>query len=657
MIRMRGYEILNDRLVTSNDRRERMATSSLAHTAAAQLGGAAELSTLSGVMLHDLHAALQRVAPALASDESSTSEASDAVVEEVQWIAMCAEELLRLLGPAAASKATKGPLVQLCTAIPLLTRKFACKVTGVPYVGDVTKKAPEPPATVTVLSRERSALLSTLVTTLGSISQSLGFALMIPYATGFIGAALCALNYALHPTVLQNPDAPYLKQLRRRSLAAIVAMLPATWTLAQPWLSPMVTLATVRAVVEEDAESAESSRLLLTELASLLEPRVFFPAVTHALAHVSPARNSIGALFSAIVSVVERLSRAELKAMPDVMSCRVFTAALESMARLPRLPSDVTTKPLYKTFVACVVKFKEATATALIEAVVTWALKKRPGDATVQRRDVHRWTLAFGLVEHVATTLGAVGIFVYPSVAPLVTDALQHFCKATTENSSGPTFVRKSARREHGGANDSGDDNGSDDGRGGDQSKRLHVHVVEALESAFALVRAMAEAVQANTSDALGDASTAPSELVPYFAGSDVFTSWAPALTKQMSNSLYLGDDRATYMERAEGVVIPAMCQWFASLRSPKLWSRAQAQLIAFVRHREAAVRQMTVRCLRRIYDQGGQELASMMLAEVLPQIAEATEDASDAVVEEARLFCDELSKVTGQDVLNAMTA
>ena len=154
-----------------------------------------------------------------------------------------------------------------------------------------------------------------------------------------------------------------------------------------------------------------------------------------------------------------------------------------------------------------------------------------------------------------------------------------------------------------------------------------------------------------------GDATSAPAELVPYFAGTDVFGSWAPALSKQLSNSSYLADDRATYAERTESAVIPAICQWFGSLRSPKLWSRAQAQIVAFIRHREALVRQMAIRCLRRIYEQGGQELASMMLAEVLPQVAEATEDASDAVVEEARLFCDDLSKLTGQDVLNAMTA
>ena len=67
-------------------------------------------------------------------------------------------------------------------------------------------------------------------------------------------------------------------------------------------------------------------------------------------------------------------------------------------------------------------------------------------------------------------------------------------------------------------------------------------------------------------------------------------------------------------------------------------------------------MRQATLAAFRGIYKDGGDMLASMAMAEILPSVVEATEDSSDAVVEEARLLCNELSAITGQDVLHAMS-
>jgi hypothetical protein len=623
-IRLRGYEILFDRLVVSSDRRAAAGTASLVHAAVDQLGGSVELTALSAGILHDLSAACERLR---AGDLTANA-------VELQWIATTWEEVLRLVGVHAAGPRTAEPLGKLCVAFPAVLERLAA-------------------ADGAVLGKDEAALACAVVTSLGAVSQSLGFGLMIPHAPAFLEAALAVLEYASTPAVMQAPDAAHLKALRRRSVGALLSMLPATWTMSSPVLPRLVQLVTQRIVVD-DAECRDSAKSILNELAALLEPRVFFPAVSSALAVASPARHSIGTLFESIDAVVQRMSRAELKGMSDVMDATLFTVAFESLARQPRLPSDVTTQPIHRTFLSVLVKFKEGACIALTEHIISWAMTRRPSDtAAAARRDVHRWTLAAALLLHVTSHLAAVGVFLYPALASMITEIIQTYCSGLSD--AGSSGARKQLRTEQ--RSDEDDEDDSAAASRGHRANGVQPYVTECLDVVFPLVGAMANGVQASTVEALGDASTAPADLIPYFARQDVFAAWAPALTKQLGNSRYLTDDRASYAERVAGKLAPALRRWFASLRSPKLWSRAQAHLVAMLRSQEARVRRAVLQTLRGVYEDGGQELAALMLAEALPQIVEATEDSSDEVVEEARLFCDFLSKLTGQDVLTSMMA
>jgi hypothetical protein len=48
--------------------------------------------------------------------------------------------------------------------------------------------------------------------------------------------------------------------------------------------------------------------------------------------------------------------------------------------------------------------------------------------------------------------------------------------------------------------------------------------------------------------------------------------------------------------------------------------------------------------------------MVAVVMSEILTAVVEMTEDASDEVVEEARLLCKELSALSGQDVLHMMS-
>ena len=110
------------------------------------------------------------------------------------------------------------------------------------------------------------------------------------------------------------------------------------------------------------------------------------------------------------------------------------------------------------------------------------------------------------------------------------------------------------------------------------------------------------------------------------------------------------------YRIRAEHNVIPAIRAFMACLGSSRLQSKTQAEIVRALRHPSRLVRREALLCLDGIYADGGEELASRLMAEMLPTVVELTEDRDDAVVEEARKLCNNLSHMTGQDVLYAMS-
>lgn len=91
-------------------------------------------------------------------------------------------------------------------------------------------------------------------------------------------------------------------------------------------------------------------------------------------------------------------------------------------------------------------------------------------------------------------------------------------------------------------------------------------------------------------------------------------------------------------------------------LNSNKLQSNTQAEIMRHLRHNNYHIRHYAIKCLDSIYAVGGEELASRLMAEMLPSVVELSEDKHHEVIEEVRLFCANLSHMTGQDVLNAMS-
>lgn len=181
------------------------------------------------------------------------------------------------------------------------------------------------------------------------------------------------------------------------------------------------------------------------------------------------------------------------------------------------------------------------------------------------------------------------------------------------------------------------------------------------LDAALRTVLLMARAQVENEAPATSSSATNPviSRDSNFFAQPDVFTALCPALIQQLSNTCCLAspaDASLGYAYQVLHAVVPAIRAFFATLDSTKLYSRTQQELLKQLRSSDASVRRATLSTFRGIYADGGDLLASMAMAEVLPAIVEATEDSSDAVVEEARLLCNDLSTITGQDVLYAMS-
>jgi hypothetical protein len=407
------------------------------------------------------------------------------------------------------------------------------------------------------------------------------------------------------------------------------------------------------------------------------------------------ASHNVPLFFGLVEQLVAHMTKTELGAMPQLTvgtapSDNLWIAALDMLSADQALPPSDIRASVHRAFEAFAVKFKEKHCHRFLTLIVQWAfsevdapskttaadlhqsspalagvsradrsvVNKRPrreaedediggkasaghgggdegGDGDDQQEDdaagspvacqsLRRWIVALGLYHHLLGRLGGILAFSFTLFLRPVVAILTRF------NTHGGQRGRRRAK----GA-----------------SSAL---IPAALDAALKTVLLMARAQH----DSQEPAATAiPRDT--FFAQPAVFNALCPALIQQLGNTCCLAspsDASLGYGYQVSHAVVPAVRAFFATLDSTKLYSRTQQELLKQLRSPDASVRRATLSAFRGIYADGGDMLASMAMAEVLPAIVEATEDSSDAVVEEARLLCNDLSAITGQDVLYAMS-
>jgi hypothetical protein len=353
--------------------------------------------------------------------------------------------------------------------------------------------------------------------------------------------------------------------------------------------------------------------------------------------------------------------------VPEV-SRNMWIAALQSLASMPQLPTADEANAVSDAFLAMIVKFKSDDCKRHISTLLSWAFEELTGgasttsDAAQKKLDkksnnnnnnkksksdgeddvmaspavpavsnsklgLHRMILFLGLYNRLVDKLQALSDFSFPAVSGALV----------------PTFVH-SLRRSSGAQED------EDDGRGRKRNAGLDALLTLLLESALDAVRRMSDAQIPAPNTPVAALTT------PYFADAKVFNALMPPFLQQLGNVRALSDESRSFDHRVVHTVIPAFRSFFKALASPKLWSSAQAELLKHLRSPKHQVRRAVLRAFRGIYTDGGDEMAATIMSEMLPAVVEATEDTHADVVEEARLLCNDLSGISGRDVLHAMS-
>ncbi|CCW65114.1 unnamed protein product [Phytomonas sp. EM1] len=507
------------------------------------------------------------------------------------------------------------------------------------------------------------------------------------------------------PPVVTRSEAGSL--LRYTTLSCLIRCFPLCWQMCQPYLPRMIFAAT-HLTNCDDAETNYLCNEVLAVLEALVEPQLFLEACTtclqgfsydrnwnistaeihstdvhtpssHKLAlssspstiantgllelhskeklsvssrscllRVLPSTHSYHMFFTRVESRVRSLRKEELMHMSSLMDGtsvqgNFWLAAFESLAVASIFPPHDIIKPVLGAFTAFFLKFKANRCTKLLRMVTEWAFRSDadsltkssilvdPDAATnkladeivsenvnsvlISRTILQRSLLFYTLFNHQLELLGSIMEFGYGVALPCIVSTLSKYC-----SSSGMTH------------------------------KSMSSLISLLLESALDSVRRMS---LAQTPGPDYDYSI---PLNIYFANTEVFNSLMPVLVHQLTNLAYLADDVHDFTYRAQHSIIPAVRAFFACLNSNKLQSKMQAELVRGLRHPNRYVRRMSVVCLDGIYADGGEELASRLMAEMLPTVLELTEDRDDTIVEEARKLCTNLSHMTGSDVLHAMS-
>ncbi|KPI88618.1 hypothetical protein ABL78_2286 [Leptomonas seymouri] len=537
--------------------------------------------------------------------------------------------------------------------------------------------------------------MTCLVTALATITQVMGTAFATAHSLSLLHTLVSAGMYQVveMPGLVSRGQAGAL--LRHSTLSSLIRCFPACWQMTQPYLPSLLFIASHLTNVT-DAESHYLCSEMLAVLEAVMEPQLLLDAGTACLrgvpyvngavvpaseqhklanlisdatgasstvaddkgkrpaarrsrqARVQAHTHSFSLLFTCFERRIEHLSKEALMHMPTLMEGTrpqqsFWLAAFNSLASAPAVPSSEALLPVLQAFTVFLLKFKAKHGALLLRIVADWAFAETSGgvadtsrkhadadsdDAgehdgrghdgeaqSISRLTLQSWIIFFALGNHLLSKLGSILDFAFPIFLPHVVMALRTYCAATAT-----------------------------------VSKATDSLVALALEGALECLRGMA---LAQTPGPDHDYSI---QMDVYFANADVFPGVMPALVHQLHNLQYLEDGLHDYRFRVEHNVIPAIRAFMACLGSSKLQSKTQAEVVRALRHPSRHVRREALVCLDGIYADGGDELASRLMAEMLPTAVELTEDRDDAVVEEARKLCNNLSHMTGQDVLYAMT-
>ncbi|KAG5476763.1 hypothetical protein CUR178_03948 [Leishmania enriettii] len=665
-------------------------------TSLAQLHAASPSSNAAGDLLTTAQlgvAALEELIRIVSSGGSLQSEKTLLNASRSKRVREAA--LVKLFGNRSRIAAVHELVDLICDHwMPLLTR---CEMqlrsrTGQPGTDGTARD----PTAASHSSAEESLLgcMTCLVTALATITQVMGTAFASKHCLDLLHTLVSAGLYQVveMPGIISLSEAGAL--LRHSTLSSLIRCFPACWQMTQPYLPPMLFLAThLRNVT--DAESHYLCAELLAVLEAVMEPQLLLDAGTtclqglsylngavvpaseqHQLANFAAASvsesgkakkgtvrvrqiraqahtHSFPLLFTCFERRVESMSKEELLHMPTLTEGTTpkqnfWLAALQSLASAPSVPPSEAVLPVLQAFTVFLLKFKAKHSARLLRIVAEWAFSESSsgvagasrqravpsGDAdssaaeeeqngrghegaaqSISRVTLQSWVVFFALSNHLLGKLGSILDFAFPILLPHTVTALRTYCAATAT-----------------------------------ASKATDSLVALMLEGALECMRNMA---LAQTPGPEHDYSI---PLDVYFAKADVFPSVMPALVHQLHNLQYLEDHQRDYRFRVEHNVIPAIRAFMACLGSSKLQSRTQAEVVRALRHPSRHVRREALICLDGIYADGGDELASRLMAEMLPTVIELTEDRDDTVVEEARKLCNNLSHMTGQDVLYAMS-
>lgn len=423
---------------------------------------------------------------------------------------------------------------------------------------------------------------------------------------------------------------------------------------------------------------------------------------------LSTAVHAVPLLYQSVTRLLERLNREEISHMRFLCDGTLardnfWLASLDMLARSPVLPPSETTMVVLNAFQTFFVKFKAKHCNVFLSNIAMWAFgeqhggpadslgsehsralntptapdqhkKKRrmeEGDegeedeeddttnrvkpnpssptgtslAPLTRLSLHRWTLFYSLYNHLLTKLESIMDFSFGVAMPYVIQHLHRF--NDNHHNSAPLEADS----------DGEGDNDDHHHRRGGQEKSLSSRLALFLEGVLEALRRVCTAC---TPGPDYDYRVTPDV---YVAHTEVFNAVMPAAVRQLSNQTGLSDSMHPFPHRVEHHVLPTLRAMFIALgssgqgtNSNKLQSKMQAEVLRSLRHPSPAVRRMALKALDGMYEDGGEELAARLMAEMLPSVVEMTEDRDALVVEEARTLCDHLSTITGQDVLHAMS-
>ena len=611
----------------------------------------------------------------------------------LQLSVACMEEVVRIVGFGGSVRAELA-LLAGSTADANLTRAFGQKRA----VGELHQfldfllssirsflKSIRDEQTTHAGALQPHCLLGSLLAAIGTVALTCGNAFMSDHAN----VVLQRLAETCHTLMKHSPSAyvcsPEGSVVRRAALRSLARCLPTTWLMVHPFVPELLSFACWAPNIDDDV-TANLSMNVVDALRGLLEPRVLLEAaagilgasesivaaqhqissLVPELAFITSLTHHLPTFFGLVQSLVSGMSKPELGALPLLTSggtadSNMWIAALSILAgttssSVGQLPNQEIRLTVFRTYESFFLKFKEKHCSRFLATLVQWAFAS--GDETTQvntatktgaskkRRlersnassagssdeqsgsdeddtsaiissvSLRRWIMLLGLYKHLLDKLGGIMSFSFSLFLKPTVSILTRF-------------------------------------NGGGRSKQQHSLLVPmVLDAALSVIGAMSKA----QNDSRDPTSTLPEE--NFFARPDVFNGLAPALIQQLGNTSHLtspSDSSLGYAFQVSRTLIPAIRNFFKTLDSTKLYSKTQQELLRQLRSNESAVRKATLQAFRAIYEDGGDMLASMAMAEVLPAIVEATEDSNDAVVEEARLLCNELSSITGQDVLHAM--